>query len=111
MTGAQLAWAISALLLLGIFAYWIGTYNAVLRMSNIIPEVWSNISVLVSKRADLISKLIAIVDSYGLHESGINVKVSSDFGGTNGVGQQQAVVQRLASLRMAFPELKANGLF
>lgn len=111
MTGVQLAWAIGALLLLGVFAYCIGTYNAVQRMSNIIPEVWSNISVLVTKRTDLISKLTAIVDSYGLHESGVNIKVSSELGGSTSTGQNQGVVQRLASLRMAFPELKADSLY
>lgn len=95
----------------GVFAYGISTYNGVLRMCNIIPEVASNISVLVKKRTDLISKLIAVVDSYGLHESGINIKVAEEFGGSVNKAPSRGVIERLASLRMAFPELKADSLY
>lgn len=112
MTTAQLIGTLGLLAVIGFLAYYVSTYNGVQRLINIIPEVASNIAVLTKKRTDLISKLIAIVDSYGLHESGINVKVAGEFGGGSGSpNQSRGIVERLASLRMAFPELKADSLY
>lgn len=111
MTTTQLIGAFCLLAAIGIFAYSVSTYNGVQRLSNIIPEVASNITVLIKKRTDLISKLVAVVDSYGLHESGINVKVAGEFGGSVAPNQPRGAIERLASLRMAFPELKADSLY
>lgn len=104
---------LTLLLLMGIggVVYGVSLYNGVLRLINIIPEISSNISVLIKKRTDLISKLIAIVDSYGLHESSVHKKIASEIGGAYGAHQARGVIERLASLRMAFPELKADGLY
>ena len=111
MTTMQLIWILGFLAVLVLLAYYVSTYNAVQRLINMIPEFTSNITVLVKKRTDLIAKLIAIVDSYGLHESGINVKIAGEFGGSVRPNQSQGVIERLASLRMAFPELKADNLY
>jgi LemA protein len=88
-----------------------GIYNQVQRFRNIIPETMSNIAVLRQKRTDLIAKLISIVDSYGAHEGGIASKVASEFGGASRLDNSSRMVERLASLRMAFPDLKADSLY
>lgn len=111
MTTEQLFGVIGLLVLVVLFSYVVSLYNGVQRLIQIIPEVASNIAVLRKKRTDLIAKLISIVDSYDLHESGINVRVSGDLGGSAASGQSRGLVERLASLRMAFPELKADGLY
>ena len=111
MNSTQVIWALGVIIALATLAYWVNIYNSVQRIANIIPEVKSNISVLIKKRTDLISKLTSIVDSYDLHESGVNIKVSGEFGGSSNGVQSRSVVQRLASLRMAFPELKADTLY
>jgi LemA protein len=111
MTTSQLIGTLSSLLAVGLLVYYVSIYNWVQRLINKIPEVASNITVLMKKRTDLISKLIAIVDAYGLHESGINVRVAGEFGGSVGPNQSRGVIERLASLRMAFPELKADSLY
>lgn len=108
MNTPQLIIYSSIFLVLISIVYAISIYNEAQRLFNIIPEAESNISVLITKRNDLISKLITIVDSYDLHESSISENVASEFGGG---GDTKAVVQRLASLRMAFPELKSNTLY
>lgn len=87
-----------------------GLYNTVQRYLNMIPEIESNIGVLWRKREDLIGKLQGIVDSYGLHESAIATGVSKEFGG-NSTAVQPSLTARLTSLRMAFPELKADALY
>lgn len=111
MTTTQLIWALTLLAAIVFLAYYVSLYNGILRLINIIPEVTSNITVLVKKRTDLITRLIAIVDSYGLHESSISLKVAGEFGGSVGSNQSRGIVERLASLRMAFPELKADSLY
>ena len=111
MTTGELI-AVAALASLGgAGVFYAGVYNSVQRLINMIPEFASNIAVLMKKRADLISKLLTIVDSYGLHEKGINGSVAAELGGSRGTASAGAVVARLASLRMAFPELKADGLY
>jgi LemA protein len=117
MSTEVLVGVVLALMLVGVLAYAVSTYNEVQRLLQIIPEVASNIAVLQKKRTDLIAKLISIVDSYDLHESGISNRVSGDLAGNasvvqgQGAGQTRGVVERLASLRMAFPELKADSLY
>ena len=113
MTMEQLTLSIGllAVLVVIILVGCVGIYNRVQRLINMIPEIASNISVLVKKRTDLISKLISIVDSYGLHESGVNLKIADEFGGAGHHKTTSGVVERLASLRMAFPELKADHLY
>ena len=87
-----------------------GLYNGVLRYLNMIPEIESNIGVLWRKREDLIGKLQGVVDSYGLHESAIAMGVSEHLGGSS-VSVPPSLTARLTTLRMAFPELKADGLY
>lgn len=111
MTTGQLIATLGVLAFVACLAFYASAYNQVQRQLNIIPEVASNITVLVQKRSDLISKLIAIVDSYGLHENSINTNVAAKFAGDGASSQAPRMVERLASLRMAFPELKADGLY
>ena len=111
MNVIELFLALLFLMGVGLLIYGVGLYNGVLRLMNIIPEIASNIAVLKKKRTDLISKLISIVDSYGLHESFIHEKIASEIGGSGIHNQTRGVIERLASLRMAFPELKANSLY
>ena len=103
--------AFAALMTVGLLVYLVSLYNGAQQLANLIPEVASNIAVLLKKRTDLIGKLTAIVESYDLHESGVQTKVSGNLGGTGDAGNAQGVISRLASLRMAFPELRADGLY
>ncbi|MBS1196519.1 MAG: hypothetical protein H6R18_304 [Proteobacteria bacterium] len=109
MTTIELFASLILLAVVIVVVWGVSLYNQVQRLLNIIPEMHSNIAVLIKKRTDLIGKLISIVDSYGLHESSVQGKVSGDFGGT--ARATPGIIERLASLRMAFPELKADGLY
>ena len=110
MTSEQLVIGLIVLAVFAALSLGISLYNEVQRLLMMIPEVTSNIAVLQKKRSDLIAKLISIVESYGLHESAISTRISGDVSGTGQQGSQ-GMVARLASLRMAFPELKADGLY
>ena len=110
MTNTQLLWfGVAAAVVVACVLY-AGLYNGVLRYLNMIPEIESNIGVLWRKREDLIGKLQGVVDSYGLHESAIAMGVSEHLGGSS-VSVPPSLTARLTTLRMAFPELKADGLY
>lgn len=97
-------------IIFAVLVYIISLYNKAVRFGNIIPENRSNIEVLRKKKEHLISKMLAIVDSYGLHEKGIMNNASDKFGeGQSTTGNR--LVERLSYLRMAFPELKADSLY
>jgi LemA protein len=110
MTSSQLIVLILALAIVVCGALIAGLYNTVQRYLNMIPEIESNIGVLWRKREDLIGKLQGIVDSYDLHESAIATDVSKEFGGSSSE-LKPSLTARLTSLRMAFPELKADALY
>ena len=110
MTETELFWLVAAAIVVVACMLYTGLYNRVLRYLNMIPEIESNVGVLWRKREDLIGKLQGIVDSYGLHESGVAVGVSGQLGGST-VPVSSSLTARLTSLRMAFPELKADGLY
>ena len=110
MTNTQLLWfGVAAAVVVACVLY-AGLYNGVLRYLNMIPEIESNIGVLWRKREDLIGKLQGVVDSYGLHESAIAMGVSEHLG-SGSVAASPSLTARLTTLRMAFPELKADGLY
>lgn len=110
MTDTQLLWlGVAAAVVIACVLY-AGLYNGVLRYLNMIPEIESNIGVLWRKREDLISKLQGVVDSYGLHENAIAMGVSEHLGGSSATAPP-SLTARLTTLRMAFPELKADGLY
>ena len=110
MTETQLLWLVGVAITVVACALYAGLYNGVQRYLNMIPEIESNIGVLWRKREDLIGKLQGVVDSYGLHESAITMGVSEHLGGSS-VSVPPSLTARLTTLRMAFPELKADGLY
>ena len=110
MTETQLLWLVGVAITVVACALYAGLYNGVQRYLNMIPEIESNIGVLWRKREDLIGKLQGVVDSYGLHESAIAMGVSEHLGGSS-VSVPPSLTARLTTLRMAFPELKADGLY
>ena len=110
MTDVQLFWLIAAATAGAVGLIYTGLYNKVQRYLNMITEIESNVGVLWRKREDLIGKLQSIVESYDLHESGIAAGVSAQLGGSS-ASSASSLTARLTTLRMAFPELKANALY
>jgi LemA protein len=110
MTETQLLWLVGVAITVATCALYAGLYNGVQRYLNMIPEIESNIGVLWRKREDLIGKLQGVVGSYGLHENAIAMGVS-DHLGSGSVAASPSLTARLTTLRMAFPELKADGLY
>ena len=56
------------LLVFSVIAWWIGTYNALIRLRNNAEEAYSTMDVYMKKRYDLIPNLVETVKGYAKHE-------------------------------------------
>ena len=109
------------LAVIAFFGYFIGMYNALVRLKNNIKKAWSNIDVLLKQRSDELPKLIASVKGYMKHEQGtlteltkartammkadtIEKKAKAD-------NQITGALKTLFAVAENYPNLKANENF
>lgn len=107
------------LVLLGIFL-WV-TYNSLVTLKVRVDEAWSDITVQLKRRADLIPNLVNSVKGYAAHESGVFEKVTearSAVMSANGVKETadaenmlEGALKSLFAVAEAYPDLKANENF
>ena len=57
-----------AVLILGIFLWFKGSYNGMVQMSENVSEQWSNVENQYQRRLDLIPNLVNTVKGYAAHE-------------------------------------------
>ncbi|TCD13435.1 LemA family protein [Oricola cellulosilytica] len=117
----------SSLIILAIVAavaiYVIVTYNALVRMRQMVQEAWSGIDVQLKRRADLIPNLVETVKGYASHESETlqkvtemrtraqNVPAGDVSGRAAAEGMLSQALGRLFAVAEAYPDLKANENF
>jgi LemA protein len=113
-------WIIVAIIvIIGIFVW--ATYNGLIRLKNRVDEAWSDITVQLKRRADLIPNLVNSVKGYAAHESGVFEAVTAARASTvNAQGpkdaaiadnQLQGALKSLFAVAEAYPDLKANQNF
>src|SRR5436190_5376289 len=93
-------------------------YNALVRLNQQSNEAWSDITVQLKRRADLIPNLVNSVKGYAAHESGVFQKVTEARAqALNATGvketaeaenQIQGALKSLFAVAEAYPDLKAN---
>jgi len=114
-------------IILGVIALlilWIvGTYNGMVKAKIKIDNAWSDISVFLKKRFDLIPNLVNTVKGYAAHESQTLEKVvqarnaavsvpAGDVAGMAAANQQLGGALRgLLAIAESYPDLKANAQF
>ncbi len=114
-------------IILGVAAlliFWIiGMYNGMVKSKIKIDNAWSDISVFLKKRFDLIPNLVNTVKGYAAHESQTLEKVvqarnaavavpSGDVAGMAAANQQLGGALRgLLAIAESYPDLKANAQF
>lgn len=99
----------------------IGIFNGLVRAHNRVKEAWSDISVQLKRRHDLIPNLVETVKGYVAHEAGVLEAVTKarteavTAGSMAQKGQAENMLTgalgKLFALSEAYPTLKANENF
>lgn len=111
---------ILAVVVIIVAAIWM-TYNSLVKLNERVNEAWSDITVQLKRRADLIPNLVEVVKGYTKHESSAIKDVSearAKMMGARTVSDKAAAdnsltgaLSRLMAVTEAYPELKANQNF
>ena len=113
---------ILALFLILPLAWWIGTYNGLVRLRNHCDESWSNIDTELKRRHSLIPNLVSTVKGYAQHERELFREVTEARGRAlqaHARVREQAVDEsrlaeelgRMLFVAEAYPKLKADQHF
>lgn len=119
-TGWIIAIIIIAIVAIIIAAIW-GTYNSLVRLDERVNEAWSDITVQLKYRADLIPNVVETVKGYAAHEKSAFedvTKARSAVMGAKSVKDTaeaerslEGALSKIFAIAEAYPELKANTNF
>lgn len=98
--------------------YFLGIYNSLIALKNLIARSWANIDVLLKQRHDELPKLVSVCEGYMQHERQVFDKLSEARGAlvrARGVaeraqaeGQLTGALGQFFAVAEAYPDLKAN---
>ena len=104
-----------------IAAYLVSTYNSLVSLRNKVKDQWSQVDVLLKRRADLIPNLVETVKGYAGHEKETldavitarnkAVNASNQHDEMEANGELSQALGRLLAISEAYPDLKANTNF
>lgn len=113
-------WIIVAIVVIVALFLWV-TYNGLVTLKVRVDEAWSDITVQLKRRLDLIPNLVNSVKGYAAHESGVFEKVTeARANALNAKGvketaaaenQFEGALKSLFAVAEAYPDLKANQNF
>lgn len=106
------------IVLVAIFA---GAYNSLVTLNERVNEAWSDITVQLKYRADLIPNVVETVKGYAKHEKETFAMVTEARSAVMGAktvkaaaaaeNEMQAALGKIFAIAEAYPELKADGNF
>ena len=120
MTGMEILIVVGIIVLLVLIVggYLLSTYNGLVRLNVRVDEAWSDITVQLKRRADLIPSLIETVKGYAAHEKQVFENVTKARSETvnattpaeAGVAENhfQGALKSLFAVAEAYPQLQAN---
>ena len=123
MTGMEILIVVGIIVLLVLIVggYLLSTYNGLVRLNVRVDEAWSDITVQLKRRADLIPNLIEAVKGYAAHEKQVfenvtkarsetvNATTPAEAGAAENHFQQ--ALKSLFAVAEAYPQLQANQNF
>jgi len=116
----EIVWIILGLVVLLTLFLWMA-YNSLVTLRVRVDEAWSDITVQLKRRLDLIPNLVETVKGYAKHESGVfeavtqaranalNAKGVKETAATE--NQFEGALKSLFAVSEAYPDLKANQNF
>ena len=106
-------------IIIGIYLW--ATYNSLITLKNRVDEAWSDITVQLKRRADLIPNLVSTVQGYAAHESGVFEAVTAARAATVNAttpaqasvaeNQMQGALKSIFAVAEAYPQLQASQNF
>lgn len=115
-------WVLLGLIVLVLLFLWV-TYNALVKLKIRVDEAWSDITVQMKRRADLIPNLVKTVKGYAKHEKGVFEEVTkarSEVVNQANASPKEAAkadnmltdaLKSLFAVAEAYPDLKASQNF
>lgn len=112
---------IAVVVLIGLF-FW-ATYNGLVKLNIRVDEAWSDITVQLKRRADLIPNLVESVKGYAAHEKGVfeavtearsailSATAQGPAAAAKAENQFEGALKSLFAVAEAYPQLKANENF
>lgn len=107
------------IIIIGIYLW--ATYNSLITLKNRVDEAWSDITVQLKRRADLIPNLVSSVQGYAAHESGVFEAVTAARAATISAAtpaqagaaenQMQTALKSIFAVAEAYPQLQASQNF
>ena len=111
------------LVLIALFAFgsYVGVRNTLVTKNEAVKAAWSQVDIVLQRRADLIPNLVETVKGYATHERGtLEAVVQARTAAVGAQGQDAKVAAetqlsgalgKLFALAEAYPDLKANANF
>src|SRR5476651_1088971 len=106
-------------IIIGIYLW--ATYNSLITLKNRVDEAWSDITVQLKRRADLIPNLVDTVKGYAAHESGVfeavtaaraaTVSATTPAQATAAENLMQGALKSIFAVAEAYPQLQASQNF
>lgn len=113
-------WIVLAIIAIAGIFLWV-TYNGLVKLKMRVDEAWSDITVQLKRRLDLIPNLVNTVKGYAAHESGVFEAVTAARANTlNAQGVKETAdaenmlegaLKSLFAVSEAYPDLKASQNF
>ncbi|MCL2444919.1 LemA family protein [Candidatus Saccharibacteria bacterium] len=114
-------WIAIGVVVLILLVLWV-TYNGLVRLNERVNEAWSDITVQLKFRADLIPNVIESVKGYAAHEKGVFEEVTKARSGMMGAGndvkaaaaaqgEMTQAMGRLFAVAEGYPQLRASENF
>ncbi|MEE8106244.1 MAG: LemA family protein [Planctomycetota bacterium] len=115
---SEMVWIIGLVVVIGV--WFVGLYNGLVRLKNIVEEAWAQIDVQLKRRHDLIPNLVETAKGYMKHEKETleaviqarNSAVAAAGQGPAAAGPAEnmltGALRQFFALSEAYPDLKAN---
>ena len=121
MSTGLIIFIVIVVLVIILIAFVAGTYNSLVSLKNRVADQWSQVDVVLKRRADLIPNLVETVKGYMKHESETFEKITAlrtSWANSSTVGEKakldgelSGALKTIMAVSENYPDLKANTNF